>query len=48
MNINVDINYEPLVYWETIPADCFPFQDSNHHVFLTPPPSERWGHASPF
>lgn len=33
-----DINYEPLVYWETIPADCFPFQDSDHHVFLTPPP----------
>ena len=38
MNINVDINYEPLVYWETIPADCFPFQDSDHHVFLTTPP----------
>ena len=33
-----DIKYEPLVYWETIPADCFPFQDSDHHVFLTTPP----------
>ena len=32
-----DITYE-LVYWETIPANCFPFQDSDHHVFLTTPP----------
>ena len=31
-----DIKYE-LVYWETIPANCFPFQDSDHHVFLTTP-----------
>lgn len=42
MNVNININYEPLTYVETIPASCLrlPYPknlDSDHEVYHTSP-----------
>lgn len=38
MNVNINVDYEPLTYVGTIPASCLPHPlDSDHEVYHTSP-----------